>query len=114
MSVLHQDLTQEKWRSLSFFYQMANIGTEIGRAIHWRKKDKNKSKASFERGLALLDLTIEDKKNHEGKLKELCVLREVLVDYFTADNIYHSSDKQWDDYFYGFNYAAAIERELGH
>jgi hypothetical protein len=109
MTLLHQDLTKGEWQSLSFFYQMANIGTEIGRTIQWRAKDADKSVACFERGLELLDLTIEDKKNHDGKLKELCVLREVLVDYFVFDNVYHSSDKHWKDYFYGFNHAAAVE-----
>ncbi len=109
--MLHKELTQEKWQKKSFFEQMANIGTEIGRAINWRKKDAQKSSASFERGLELLDLTIEDKKNHQGKLKELCKLREVLVDYFMYDNVYGSSDEKWNNYFYGFNYAAAINRE---
>jgi hypothetical protein len=112
MSALHQDLTVEKWQSLSFFYQMANIGTEIGRTIQWKVKNANKSIASFERGLELLDLTIGDRKNHDGKLKELCVLREVLVDYFAADNIYHSTDEQWNNYFYGFNHAVAVGRNV--
>ena len=109
MANLHQDLTKEKWQRLSFFNQMANIGAEIGRAINWRQKDKNKSNAAFERGIELLDLTIEDKKNHKGKLKELCILREVLVDYFCFDNMYGSTDEKWNNYFYGFNYAAVVE-----
>lgn len=111
MNLLHQDLTKEKWQSLSFFYQMANIGAEIGRTVQWKEKDKDKSKACFGRGLELLDLTIEDKKNRIGKLKELCILREVLVDYFVSGNSHHSNDKAWNDYFYTFNYAAAIENE---
>ena len=37
-----KDLTKEKWQSLSFFYQMANIGAEIGRTITWKKKDLQK------------------------------------------------------------------------
>jgi len=110
MSALHQDLTKEKWQSLSFFYQMANVGAEVGRAMQWRVKDSAKSVACFERGLELLDLTIEDKKNHDGKLKELCVLREVLVDYFVSGNIYNSNDRQWESYFYGFNHAVAVDR----
>src|SRR3989338_5052741 len=112
MSLLHQDLTKEKWQSLSFFYQMANIGAEIGRTITWKKKDLQKSNASFERGIELLDLTIEDKKNRIGKLKELCVLREVLVDYFVSENIYNSNDQQWNNYFYGFNHAVAVGRNV--
>ena len=110
MIYFHQNLTKEKWEKFSFFAQMANVGAEIGRSINWREKDNNKSRAAFERGLELLDLTIEDPQNRKH-LKELCCLREVLIDYFYFDNIYGSTDKKWQDYFYGFNYAAAINRE---
>ena len=105
----HKELTKEKWQRMSFFAQMANIGAEIGRTINWREKDKEVSTSAFYRGIELLDETIEDKKNNK-KIKELCRLREVLVDYFIYDNIYASSDKQWNDYFYSFSYAAAINR----
>jgi len=107
MTRLNEDLTKERWRGLNFFEQMANTGAEIGRAINWRLKNKQRSDAAFERGLELLDLTIEDPKN-KNKLKELCRLREVLVDYFYFDNIYGSSDEKWNNYFYAFNYAARI------
>jgi len=109
--MLHQELTAEKWQKLSFFDQMANIGAEIGRAINWKEKDKEKSQASFERGLELLDLTIQDSKNKQG-LKELCRLREFLADYFYFGNTYGSTEKSWENYFYNFNYAAAIQRGL--
>jgi len=65
-----------------FFEQMANIGAEIGRAINWRKRDKEISTASLYRGLELLDATIKDKKNKKSKLVELCRVREALADYF--------------------------------
>jgi len=107
MTSLHHDLTEERWQRFSIFEQMANIGSEIGRAINWREKDKKRSEAAFDRGLELLDLTIEDKKNIK-RLKEICRLREVLVDYFCFDNIYGSSDEKWNNYFYAFNYAARI------
>jgi len=105
----HKNLTKEKWQCLSFFEQMSNIGAEIGRAINWRKRDNELSNSAFYRGLELLDFTIEDKKNKK-KLKELCRLREILADYFYFDNIYKSDDKRLNDYFYGFNYAVAINR----
>ncbi len=98
-----------RWFELSFIEQMANIGAEIGRAINWKDKDKKLSGASFERGLELLDLTILDAKNKK-RLKELLRAREVLADYFYFDNIYNSNDKQLNDYFYPFNYAAAIKK----
>ena len=107
--MLHKDLKKENWQKLLFFEQMANVGAEIGRTINWREKDVKISKTAFERGLELLDLTIEDIKNRRS-LKERCRLREVLADYFYFDNIYGSTDEKWNNYFYGFNYAASISR----
>jgi hypothetical protein len=103
----HKELTKEKWQSLSFLDQMANIGAEIGRAENWSTKDKELSRAAFYRGLELLDSTIGDKKNTK-KLKELCRLREMLADYFYFNNFYKSTAKNLNDYFYAFNYAARI------
>lgn len=105
----HKELTKEKWQSLSFFEQMANMGAEFGRAINWQKKDEKMSGAAFYRGLELLDATIEDKKN-KTKLKELCRLREMVADYFYFSNTYSSTAENFNDYFYPFNYAAAIKR----
>ncbi|MCX6759746.1 MAG: hypothetical protein NTW46_00160 [Candidatus Nealsonbacteria bacterium] len=109
MTVLNQNLTRERWFELPFFSQMANLGSEVSRAIKWKDKDPERSKYAFESALELLDLTIEDEKNREkAKLSELCRLREVLADYFCFDNIYGSSDDKWNSYFYAFNYAANL------
>ena len=98
---------EDRWFRFPLIEQMTNIGTEIGRAINWKNKDEKMSRASFERGLELLDLTIEDPKNKK-RLKELLRVRETLSDYFMFDNIYGSSDEKWNNYFYSFNYAARI------
>jgi len=111
MTSLHKNLSITRWQQLPFFEQMANIGAEIGRTIIWGKKNETVSQAAFERGLELLDLTISDPKNKKS-LKELCRLREVLADYFYFNNIYGSSDEKWNNYFYGFNHAAAMQRNI--
>lgn len=103
---MHEELSAGRWQKFSFIEQMANVGAEIGRAINWREKDKSLSQAAFYRGLELLDLTIEDKKN-KNKLKELCRLREIIADYFCFDNVYKSTDEKINNYFYLFGYAAA-------
>ena len=95
---------EERWFKFSLLEQMANIGAEIGMAINWSKKSKEESQKFFERGLELLDLTINDKKNKK-RLKELLRVRECLVDYFCFNNTYGSSDENWNNYFYAFNYA---------
>jgi hypothetical protein len=109
MTILNQDLTEERWFNLSFFSQMANLGSEVSRAIKWKINDSERSKCAFESALELLDLTIMDTKNKKkSTMTELCRLREVLADYFCFDNIYGSSDEKWNNYFYAFNYAANL------
>ena len=107
MTYQHKQLAGGTWKKLSFFAQMANIGSEVERAIKWRENNNNYSRAAFERALELIDLTIEDKKNRQ-RLKELVRLREVLADYFEYKNIYNSSDGKWRSYFLAFNYAARL------
>lgn len=107
MNYQHKNLSQGKWLKLSLFEQLANIGSEIERTINWREKNNKYSQMAFERALELLDLTIADVKNF-SHLEEFLRLREVLVDYFLFDNIYGSTDKKWQNYFFVFNYAARI------
>jgi len=107
MNFQHKQLAEKNWVKLSFCQQMANVGSEVERAIKWTAKDNlNCSRLSFERALELLGLTIDGAK--KSRLKELTRLREVLIDYFVYENIYRSSAKKWHNYFYGFNYAARL------
>jgi len=107
---MHKQLASGRWFELSLIEQLANVGTDIERAIQWRKKGNLEySRQAFERALELLDLTIADPKNRR-RLKEPCRVREMLVDYFVYDNKYGSTDELWQKYFFAFNYAAALQR----
>ncbi|GAG11515.1 unnamed protein product [marine sediment metagenome] len=104
----HKQLAAGRWQKLTFFEQMANIGSEVERAISWRKKrNKEYSQRAFARALELLTLTITDLRNKK-RLRELTRLREVLVDYFFGKNQFSFSDKLWHNYFYAFTYAARV------
>lgn len=105
MNYQHKQLSAGRWLELTFFEQMANVGSEVARAILWKKKKHEYYIQAIERGLELLDLTISDVKNKKH-LKELLRLREALVDYFYFDNEFGSSDELWQKYFSAFNYAA--------
>ena len=105
MTFQHKTLSEGRWYLLSFCEQMANIGSEVFRAISWKPKDDVYSKKATDRALELLCLTIDDKRNIK-RLKELTRLYEVLVDYFYFDNQYGSSDDLWQKYFMAFTYAA--------
>lgn len=106
MTFQHQELSQGRWEKLSFFEQMANIGSEVGRAINWRKKGSQEDSClAFERALELIDLTLADARNRQ-RLREISRIRESWADYFVGENQYLSSGKSWKNYFYGFALAA--------
>ena len=110
MTFQHAEQAAGKWNQRSLVEQMANIGSEIFRTISWRDKGNSEySQAAFYRALELFDLTKADPKNIH-RLKEVCRARELAVDYFFGDNVYHSDDDFWQRYFYYFNYAARIGR----
>lgn len=92
--------------------QLANVGSEVERALNWRSKNNDDySRMALDRALELLGLTIEDPR-HISRLKELTRLREVLLDYFLGGNEFGSTDASWRNYFYAFSYAAARQRQL--
>lgn len=111
MTIYHKDL-QERWHHFSLVEQLANVGSEVERALNWHKKgNKEYCSLAFERALELLDYTTEGIHDFY-RLKELKRLREVLVDYFAGENIYNSSARSFRNYFHAFNYAAALSRQV--
>jgi hypothetical protein len=106
MSFQHKGLAAGRWFELSLSEQMANIGSEVIRAINWKKKGNEAYKnAAIDRALELFDLTISDRR-YLKRLRELTRLREAFIDFIDYDNQYGSSDVQWQSYFDSFNFAA--------
>jgi len=111
MTTFHKDLTDAKWQAFSLNEQLANVGSEVERAMKWAGKgETGYSTNALYRALDLLDLTISDPR-HRGRLKELCRVREVLLDYFVGPNEFGSTAVLWHTYFHAFGMAAALERE---
>jgi hypothetical protein len=105
----HQTIAN-RWANFNLYEQMANVGSEVERAINWKNKgDDDYSEKAAERALELLYFTINEYENY-SQLKELTRLYEVLVDYFYGENIYASSAKLWQNYFRPFNYAAQAKK----
>ncbi len=105
MNNQHTQQADGAWFKLSLVEQLANIGSEVIRALNWRKKGNQEySLLAFVRALELFDLTFSDSKNSQ-RLKEVARAREMFVDSF-GDNIYRSTDEQWQKYFLEFTYLA--------
>jgi hypothetical protein len=104
MSCQYKDLALGRWKRLSFLEQMANIGSEVERALNWQAKDNIAySRKAFERALELLDLTLDSTIGY-ARLKELARVREVLADYFVGSNQFNSTEASWRKYFLAFAY----------
>ena len=110
MTYQHKDLAAGRWRRLTFLEQMANIGSEVERALNWRAKDNAPyAQRAFERALELLDLTLASVRGF-ARLRELARVREGMVDYFAGTNLYGSTEASWRSYFLPFTFAARKTR----
>lgn len=106
MSIQHRQLADGRWFNMPFVEQMANIGSEVERALNWKARNNSPyCQKAFERALELIDLTLEDLRNRP-RLKELARTREAIVDYFFGTNQFMSSESSWRKYFLSFTYAA--------
>ena len=106
MNYQHKNLAAGRWKELSLVEQMANIGSEVERALNWRAKNNEAySQKAFARALELIDLTLESGVRYP-RIKEIVRMREAIVDYFSGKNEFKSSDNLWRSYFLPFTYAA--------
>lgn len=106
MSYQHKELAAGRWGKMPLVEQMANIGSEVERALNWRNKNNSDySKKALERALELIDLTLENTRI-ASHFKEIARLREAIVDYFCGSNQFMSTEDLWRNYFSHFNYAA--------
>ncbi len=106
MNYKHKELASGRWKELSLSAKMANIGSEVNRALNWQKKGNMEyCQKAVSRALELIDLSL-DAAGSFPRLKELARLREAVVDYFYGSNQFSSSETLWRNYFDHFNYAA--------
>lgn len=95
----HKGLVSGRWFTFTFVEQMANVGSDVGRALNWKAKNNlPNSQKAFERALELLDLTLMDRKN-KGRFREVARVREALVDFLVGKNEYSSTQEIWNKYF---------------
>lgn len=106
MTYQHQSLAAGRWRQFTFIEQMANVASEVERAVAWRANHNPASAVrAYERALELLDLTLTH-TTHPTRLREVARVREALVDFFSGTNVYASTEASWRTYFAPFTYAA--------
>lgn len=109
MALQHTGLAAGRWQTMPLVEQLANVGSEVGRAHRWQGKDPQQCEKAFVRALELLDLTISDGR-WAGRRKELTRVREFLCDAMHGGQLYGSDLASLDRYFLPFAYAARVGR----
>lgn len=97
-NIQHKEQAMGNWEKKSYLEQMANIGSEVYRAVSWKEKNKEYSDMAFVRSLELFDLT-KNSKLTASQYRELTRMREMWVDYFKYDNEYNSTGESICKYF---------------
>ncbi len=61
---IHRELASGRWNTYTLAFQLANVGSDFGRALKGKiSGDDTRMWSALERCLELLDLTIIDPKN---------------------------------------------------
>lgn len=104
----HLQLARVSWAKFSLEEQMANIGSEVSRAL--RAKDNHaRYWGAVARALDLFYLTIEDPR-WKGRLREILRVRELFAAAALGSDEYKTSLKDLERYFDCFIWLARANR----
>ncbi len=113
-TLMHKGLADGKWGELTLMEQLANIGSEVGRAARAKSLgNEGRLAGALDRGLELFDLTLADAR-WAGRRREIARAREIVCDFLVGANVHGSSPGSLDGYFRPFMVAARRDRLHGH
>lgn len=102
MPPIHENLVAGRWMRLTLAEQLANIGSEVSRILHWRESgDRTASEQALQRALELLDLTLTNSRL-PARVLELARLRDVLCAVFLGTDEYDIPAEALENYFLPF------------
>lgn len=101
----HLESAKVSWAKFSLVEQMANIGSEVSRALR-AQNNPERYWGAVSRALDLFYLTVDDPR-WKGRLKEVLRTRELFASAALRSDEYKTSLKDLDKYF---NYFARMAR----
>jgi hypothetical protein len=108
----HADLAAGRWKSLSLVEQLANVGSEVDRAINAHEAGRvDRRDAAVNRGLELFDLTAADHRWRGSRRREVLRAREEFCALFWGDHEQPGAAASLSRYFLYF--AVAARRATG-
>jgi hypothetical protein len=108
----HASLAAGRWKSLSLMEQLANVGSEVERAIRAHEAGRAERRdASVNRGLELFDLTAADDRWRGPRRREILRAREEFCRLFWDDTEQPGAAASLSRYF--LHFAVAARRASG-
>jgi hypothetical protein len=100
-------IDRQRWAQLSLIEQMANIGSEVGRAIAaWKSGNERRFNGALERALDLFSATTELLvADHSHRTREVLLARNEFLRLF-YDGTFESDAEKIERYFTQFAIAA--------
>lgn len=103
----HADLAAGRWMALSLVEQLANVGSEVDRAIKAHAAGRvDRRDAAVNRGLELFDLTAADHRWRGSRRREVLRAREEFCALFWGDHEQPGAAASLSRYFLYFAVAA--------
>ncbi len=108
---LHAGLVAGRWRELTLAQQLANVGSEVDRAIRsWEAGRSGRFDNALDRALELFDLTAADDRWRGHRRREVLRARAEFCRLFFDDDPHPDSAKGLSRYFLQF---AVLARSKG-
>ena len=100
---LHGKLVAGRWREMTLAQQLANVGSEVDRAIRsWRAGRSGRFDSALDRALELFDLTAADDRWRGHRRREILRAREEFCRLFFDDDPHPDSARGLSRYFLQF------------
>lgn len=98
---------REAWAKQSVFWQMGNIGSEVGRALTAKhQRNEKRMESAFYRGMDLMNATIDAWVEQGKSPYELLIAREQFAKSILTDE----EDETLEKYFMQFAIAERIQK----
>ncbi len=103
----HTELAAGRWETLTLAEQLANVGSEVDRAIRaWQGSRSQRFERALERALELFDLTVRDQRWRGHRRREILRVREEFCRLFFEDEVPPDSARGLSRYFLQFGVLA--------
>jgi len=106
-------MDREKWAKLTICEQLGNIGSEVGRAINYKRNgDDDRMEGAINRALDLFLATIEvliKEKTYIHRAKEVIRMRDEFMSLFYHDHFDEKEAHKIECYFMNFAYIARTQ-----